>query len=114
MNNKENTMNVRIIVDSTADLLPQIRQRLTVVPLTVRFGDEEYIDGVTITQREFYEKLIESDVMPTTSQASPYVFEEAFREAVSASSMAGRAGASAACSSPGSGAPKGVSPQSAG
>ena len=88
MNNKENTMNVRIIVDSTADLLPQIRQRLTVVPLTVRFGDEEYIDGVTITQREFYEKLIESDVLPTTSQATPAAFEDVFAQVARAGETA--------------------------
>ena len=75
-------MNVKIIVDSTADLIPQVRRRVKVVPLTIHFGEEEYIDGVTIDSRMFYEKLIESDVLPTTSQASPYVFEEAFREAV--------------------------------
>ena len=75
-------MNIKIIVDSTADLIPQVRSRVSVVPLSIRFGDEEFIDGVTIDSRMFYEKLIESDVLPTTSQASPYAFEEAFREAV--------------------------------
>ena len=73
-------MNVRIIVDSTADLLPQLREQVTVVPLTVCFGQEEYIDGITITNREFYEKLVESDVLPTTSQATPAAFEAAFEE----------------------------------
>ena len=38
-------MNLRIIVDSTADLLPEIQPLVHVVPLTVRFGDEEYIDA---------------------------------------------------------------------
>ena len=75
-------MSVKIIVDSTADLIPAVRSRVEVVPLTIHFGEEEYIDGVTIDSRMFYEKLIESDVLPTTSQASPYVFEEAFRKAV--------------------------------
>ena len=75
-------MSVRIIVDSTADLRPQVRSRVDVVPLTIRFGDEEYIDGITIDSRTFYEKLIESDVLPTTSQASPFAFEELFRKAV--------------------------------
>ena len=75
-------MAVRIIVDSTADLPEGIAERLTVVPLSVRFGDEEFIQGVDITNRQFYEKLVESDVLPTTSQATPYQFEEAFSQAV--------------------------------
>lgn len=77
-------MKVRIVVDSTADLTPELKKRLTVVPLTVSFGDEEYVDGVTITHREFYEKLIESDVMPVTSQANPEAFFRVFEEAVRA------------------------------
>ena len=64
-------MSVRIIIDSTADMMPAVKARCLVVPLTVHFGDEEYIDGVTINHREFYEKLVETDVMPTTSQANP-------------------------------------------
>lgn len=75
-------MNVKIIVDSTADLTPRVRSRVEVVPLTIRFGAQEYIDGITIDSRTFYEKLIESDVLPTTSQASPFDFEEKFRSAV--------------------------------
>lgn len=75
-------MNVKIVVDSTADLIPAVRSQVEVVPLTIRFGEEEYIDGVTIDSHTFYEKLIESDVLPTTSQASPFAFEEAFRKAV--------------------------------
>lgn len=74
-------MNVKIVVDSTADLIPAVRSQVEVVPLTIRFGEEEYIDGVTIDSHTFYEKLIESDVLPTTSQASPFAFEEAFRKA---------------------------------
>ena len=77
-------MKVRILIDSTTDVTPDVRERVKVVPLTIRFGDEEYIDGVTITHQQFYEKLVESDVLPTTSQATPDVFEQAFREAVEA------------------------------
>lgn len=73
-------MNVRIIVDSTADVSATIQHRLTVVPLTVHFGLQEYIDGVTITRRAFYEKLIESDTLPSTSQATPAAFEPIFEE----------------------------------
>ena len=67
-------MSVKIIVDSTTDLLPSIREQVTVVPLTVCFGQEEFTDGVTITHEQFYEKLVECDVLPTTSQASPDAF----------------------------------------
>lgn len=80
-------MAVKIIVDSTADLPEGIAERLTVVPLSVRFGDEEFIQGVDITNRQFYEKLVESDVLPTTSQATPYQFEQAFSQAVEAGDM---------------------------
>ena len=62
-------LKTRIIVDSTADLVPEIKERVYTVPLTVHFGQEEYIDGVTIDNKTFYEKLVESDVLPTTSQA---------------------------------------------
>ncbi len=74
-------MKTRIIVDSTADLMPKYREQVRAVPLTVRFGDREYIDGVTIDHRTFYEKLVEEDVMPATSQASPDAFSEEFEAA---------------------------------
>lgn len=73
-------MKVRIIIDSTADLIPAVKERTTVVPLTVHFGMEEYIDGITITHKEFYEKLVETDVLPRTSQAAPAAFAEVFEE----------------------------------
>ncbi|MBO5746688.1 MAG: DegV family protein [Clostridia bacterium] len=75
-------MGIKIIVDSTADIKKELQKKVTVVPLTVNFGDKEYIDGVTIGRREFYEKLIESDVMPTTSQATPDSFMRCFEAAV--------------------------------
>ena len=71
-------MSVQIIVDSTADLTPALKGKLPTVPLTVHFGEEEYVDGVTIDHRTFYEKLIESDVLPTTSQATPEAFGRVF------------------------------------
>ena len=71
-------MRTRIIVDSTADLVPEIKERVHIVPLTVHFGDEEYIDGVTIDHETFYNRLIESDVLPTTSQATPDAFMKEF------------------------------------
>ena len=71
-------MKTRIIVDSSSDLLPNIKEKVRVVPLTINFGGEEYIDGVTIDHKKFYEKLIETDVHPTTSQVIPAVFEEEY------------------------------------
>ena len=81
-------MRVRIIIDSTTDLAPKLEGQVTIVPLTVRFGDKEYIDGVTITHEEFYNKLVESDVLPTTSQATPAAFEEVFKEVAAAGDSA--------------------------
>ena len=72
-------MNVELIVDSTVDVPEHIRSRLTVVPLTIHFGQEEYLDGVTLDKHRFYERLVESDVLPTTSQASPAAFDREFR-----------------------------------
>ena len=81
-------MNTRIIVDSTADLTPAFKSRVHIVPLTVRFGEEEYIDGVTIDHKTFYEKLIENDVLPTTSQATPDAFMQEFKKAKAADEAA--------------------------
>ena len=73
-------MNTRIIVDSTADLMPEFKSRVHTVPLTVHFGQEEYTDGVTIDHKTFYEKLIETDVHPSTSQATPIAFEKEYEK----------------------------------
>ena len=81
-------MRVRIIVDSTADLAPELKNRVDVVPLTVHFDSEEYIDGVTITHEDFYNKLVESDVLPSTSQATPASFDKVFREVEAAGDSA--------------------------
>lgn len=72
-------MSVRILVDSTTDLKEEIQDRFAVQPLTIHFGETEYLDGVTLTHKEFYEKLVESDTLPTTSQVTPYAFSERFR-----------------------------------
>lgn len=74
-------MKTRIIVDSTSDLLPEIKAQVHIVPLTVHFGQEEYVDGVTIDHKAFYEKLVETDEHPSTSQATPAAFEDAYEQA---------------------------------
>ncbi len=78
---KERMSKIRIITDSASDMVVPEYPFITVLPMTIRFGDTEYKDGVDLTHREFYEKLIESDTLPTTSLISPGVFEEAFASA---------------------------------
>lgn len=75
---------VRLIIDSASDILVNEAKEFGMIrlPMKVLFGDKEYQDGVDISHREFYEKLIESDEMPTTCQVPPAEFEEAYREVV--------------------------------
>ena len=77
-------MSVRIICDSTCDLVPELKAKVGIAPMTVHFGDEDFIDGVELTAQGFYEKLATSKVMPSTSQATPFAFGEEFEKAVSA------------------------------
>src|SRR2546421_548755 len=73
-------MNVRIVTDSTADIPKEQADALgiTVVPLTVFFGDEAYLDGVELDSVGFYRKLAASKELPRTSQPSPAKFQEAY------------------------------------
>lgn len=73
-------MSVKIIVDSSANVAKSIREKIRIVPLTLRFGDDEYIDGVTIDNKMFYELLEKSPTPPSTSQATPASFETVFDE----------------------------------
>lgn len=81
-------MPVKIIVDSTADLTADLKEQICIVPLKVHFGDTEFIDGVTITHEEFYEKLTQSNVLPHTSQPSPDAFAQAYKQATADGSQA--------------------------
>ena len=72
-------MSLKIITDSASDYSCQ-DPRVSKLPLSVLFGDTEYLDGETLTNQEFYEKLIETDQLPTTSQIPPARFQEAFRK----------------------------------
>ncbi len=75
---------IRIITESASDMAAPFPESVTVLPMTVRFGEIDYQDGVTITHHEFYEKLIESDELPVTSLISPAAFADAFQEAADA------------------------------
>ncbi|MEE8808173.1 MAG: DegV family protein [Lactimicrobium sp.] len=72
---------IRIFVDSGCDLTQQQASQLgvTILPLHVRFGEQEYLDGVTMTPDEFYTRLIETDTFPKTSQIPPFQYEEALK-----------------------------------
>ena len=77
-------MSIRIITDSASDITQAEAKELdlTVIPLKTIFGEQEYLDGVTLDHETFYHKLIESDLLPTTSQIAPFEYEERFREAI--------------------------------
>lgn len=74
-------MPVRIVTDSSADLDAAEAAQLSieVVPLSIRFGPEEFTDGVDLSVEEFYRRLDSSDVLPETAAPSPGAFERAFR-----------------------------------
>jgi DegV family protein with EDD domain len=74
-------MSVRIVTDSAADLLADEVARLgvEVVPLSIRFGAEEFTDGVDLSVAEFYQRLASSADLPETAAPSPGAFEAAFR-----------------------------------
>ena len=75
-------MAVRFIIDSASDIVPAEAEALGLIhiPMKVIFGEEEYSDSVDLTHREFYEKLIENDEIPTTSQINPGVFMSAYQK----------------------------------
>ncbi|MDE5817925.1 MAG: DegV family protein [Lachnospiraceae bacterium] len=83
-------MCVRIITDSAADLTAEYAasHAVTVIPMMTIFGETEYVEGVTITHHEFYEKLIEDDTLPKTSQLAPHQFEAFYEEVTSAGDTA--------------------------
>ena len=75
-------MAVRIVTDSSCDLSAADieRYQITVVPLTIRFGDEEFTDGQDLSAENFYEKMAASDDLPSTAAPAPGAFETVFRE----------------------------------
>ena len=75
-------MAVRIVTDSTCDLPAALVEAhgITVVPLTVFFGDEALLDGVDLSAEEFYERMTSSHELPRTSQPSAELFKAAYEE----------------------------------
>ena len=83
-------MAVCFIADSGCDILPAEADAMGLIhlPLKVIFGQQEYLDAVDLSHREFYEKLVESDQMPTTCQVPPAEFADAYEKVVAAGDTA--------------------------
>ncbi len=77
-------MAVRLIIDSASDILPEEAKKLGMIhlPLKVLFGEQEYADAVDLTHAEFYEKLAQSENLPSTSQVPPADFADAYEKVV--------------------------------
>lgn len=71
-------MAVKLLVDSSSDISREEADALGIdmIPMSISFDGEEYWDGVDLTKREFFEKLIESRELPKTSQINMFRFEE--------------------------------------
>jgi DegV family protein with EDD domain len=78
-------MSIRIVVDSTSDVTEDviIENNLKMVPLTVNFENESYLDKVELSMPEFFKKLETAETLPTTSQVSPGTFVDVFDEILS-------------------------------
>ena len=75
-------MTVKIVTDSTSDITASLAHELgvTVVPLTVLFGHESFLDRVDITTDEFYRRLTQENIYPTTTQPAPGVFADVYQK----------------------------------
>lgn len=73
---------IKIVTDSTADIPKELAEQwdIAIVPLKVHLDDETYLDGVTLTPSEFFEKLGRASSFPSTSQPSPNDFVEKYQE----------------------------------
>lgn len=78
-------MAVKLVIDSASDISGKEAEELGIhmISMPILFGDKTYMDGVDLCGRDFFEKLIESDALPTTSQINMFQFEECFSELTS-------------------------------
>jgi DegV family protein with EDD domain len=74
---------IRVVTDSASDLSASLADErgVTVVPLSIRFGSEEFVDGTTLSTDDFWARCKASSVLPETSAPSPGAFQEAFAAA---------------------------------
>lgn len=75
-------MKLAIVTDSVSDISPKIAKELkiTVVPLTVIFGTDQFLDGVELSNSEFFQKLETDPNHPSTSQPSPEAFVKTYEK----------------------------------
>lgn len=75
--------NIRVVTDSACDLPTDLAEKhsIAIVPLTIRFGEEEFVDRQDLTPQEFWERSARSPVLPETAAPSPGAFREAFDRA---------------------------------
>lgn len=78
-------MAVKLVIDSASDISRKEAEELGIhmISMSILFGNKTYMDGVDLCGRDFFEKLIESDALPTTSQINMFQFEECFSELTS-------------------------------
>ncbi len=79
-------MATKLIIDSACDIPYEkaLKMGWIFLPMTVAFGEKQYRDGIDLSPDSFFDKLIESDELPVTSQLTPYDFEQAFESVASA------------------------------
>jgi DegV family protein with EDD domain len=75
-------MTIRIVTDTLSDIPDDVANELgiTLIPLTVSFGHESFLDRIEITSEQFYKRLIQDGNLPTTTQPSPIVFANAYKK----------------------------------
>ncbi|SFE44788.1 DegV family protein [Peptostreptococcus sp. D1] len=78
-------MGIKLVVDSSSEITQEESKKMGVycLPLTVSFEEDMFRDGVDLSYDEFYDKLGEYESLPKTSQVTPYLYEEAFKEILS-------------------------------
>jgi DegV family protein with EDD domain len=76
--------NLRVVTDSSCDLPPALAEQhqIDIVPLTIRFGEEEFVDRRDLTPAQFWSRVAASPVLPSTAAPAPGAFEDAYRRAV--------------------------------
>jgi DegV family protein with EDD domain len=74
---------IRVVTDSACDLSAELaaERDVTIVPLSIRFGSEEFVDGSTLSTDDFWARCAASPVLPETSAPSPGAFQQAFEAA---------------------------------
>jgi DegV family protein with EDD domain len=82
---------VRIVTDSASDLPQSVVDELgiSIVPLSIRFGEEEFVDRVELSVEDFYRRMAESSVLPQTAAPAPGAFESVFRSLAAEADTAG-------------------------